>query len=233
MKKKLLKLKPVKGHMYGEIYATWNPVKGRCFHRCPYCYLLKMSAKKQPASHVDEDAYRVDLENGYNIMVCSGCDLFAADIPDEWITQALDYADKYDNIYWFQSKNPARMLDFADHPVMKKSVLLTTIETNRDYKAFMGAAPGVTERADAVAKLHELGLRTMVTIEPIMAFDRDKLVEIVRRCSPEQVNIGVNTNPHITLPEPEKVDVLKLINELRGFTKVVVKDNLKSWLKRH
>ncbi len=232
MKKKYLKLKPAKGHMYLEVY-TWNPVKGRCSHRCPYCYLLKMSSKQQPPIHVDEDAYRVDLESCHTIMLCSGCDLFAKDIPDMWITRALDYAEKYKNTYWLQSKNPARMLDFVDHPVMKKAVLLTTIETNRDNE-FMGAAPGVVERAEAMAKLHKAGLRTMVTVEPMMAFDRGKLVELIRRCCPEQVNLGVNTNPHITLPEPEKGDVLQLIDDLKGVTKVVVvKKNLKSWLAKH
>ena len=231
--KKLLKLKPVKGHMYNEVYATWNPLKGSCFHSCPYCYVLKMSTKKQKPIHVDEDAFRIDLESGHTIMIVSGCDLFAEDIPDECITRALDYADKFDNIYWLQSKNPARMLDFVDHPVMKKAVLLTTIETNRDYNEFMGKAPGVVTRADAMAKLHKLGLRKMVTVEPMMAFDRAALVGLIRKCSPEQVNLGVNTNTHISLPEPEKVDVLKLINELKGFTEVVVKDNLKSWLSKH
>ena len=232
-KKKLLKLKPVKGHMYSEVYATWNPLKGSCFHCCPYCYVLKMSAKKQRPIHVDADAYRVDLESGHTIMICSGCDLFAEDIPNELIKRTLDYADKFDNTYWLQSKNPARMLDFVDHPVIKKAVLLTTIETNRDHKEFMGKAPSVVARADAMAKLHELGLRTMVTVEPMMAFDRTALVGLIRKCSPEQVNLGVNTNTHISLPEPEKVDVLKLINELRGFTNVVVKDNLKNWLSKH
>ena len=125
------------------------------------------------------------------------------------------------------------MLDFVDHPIMKKAVLLTTIETNRDYNEFMGKAPGVVARADAMAKLHKLGLKTMVTIEPMMAYDRAALVDLVRKCSPDQVNLGVNTNTHISLPEPEKVDVLKLIDELRGLTKVVVKDNLKSWLSKH
>lgn len=192
-----------------------------------------MSNKKQKPIHVDVDAFRIDLESGHTIMVVSGCDLFAQDLPDEWILRVLDYADKFDNIYWLQTKNPVRMLDFVDHSVMKKAVLLTTIETNRDYKEFMGKAPGVVARADAMAKLRKLGLRTMVTIEPMMAFDRTALVGLIRKCSPEQVNLGVNTNTHISLPEPEKVDVLKLINELKGFTEVVVKDNLKSWLSKH
>ena len=219
--------------MYNEVYATWNPLKGSCFHSCPYCYVLKMSTKKLKPIHVDEDAFRIDLESGHTIMVVSGCDLFAQDLPDEWILRVLDYADKFDNIYWLQTKNPVRMLDFENHPIMKKAVLLTTIETNRDYKEFMGKAPGVVARADAMAKLRKLGLRTMVTIEPMMAFDRTALVGLIRKCSPEQVNLGVNTNTHISLPEPEKVDVLKLIDELRGFTNVVVKDNLKTWLSKH
>lgn len=55
-KKRILKLKPVKGHMYLEVYATFNPVKGRCSHRCPYCYLMKMSSKQQQAFATENQA---------------------------------------------------------------------------------------------------------------------------------------------------------------------------------
>lgn len=68
-------------------------------------------------------------------------DEWAANVPSEWIEQVLDYCDGFDNRYLFQSKNPPRFLEYLGHPVMKKSVLCTTIETNRFYPDIMRNAP--------------------------------------------------------------------------------------------
>ena len=68
--------------------------------------------------------------------------------------------------------------------------------------------------------------RTMVTIEPIMDFDLDILVSLVSICKPQFINIGADSQGH-NLPEPsgEKVDAL--IKELKKFTEVKIKKNLK------
>ena len=64
-----------------------------------------------------------------------------------------------------------------------------------------------------------------VTIEPIIDFDLAPLVELIRRCEPEQVNIGADSgNNH--LPEPSSEKILALIDELKKFTTIANKRNL-------
>jgi DNA repair photolyase len=156
--------------------------------------------------------------------------MFAKVVPSEWIVRVLDYCDKFENSYLFQSKNPARFLEFVDHPIFqsKKAVLATTIETNRWYKDIMNKAPQPYERANAMAAVAAWGVPTMVTVEPAMAFDHDELVEMILACNPIQVNIGRNTS-EIQLPEPTRAEVQALIADLSNFTKVNVKSNASAW----
>lgn len=56
------------------------------------------------------------------------------------------------------------------------------------------------------------------------------MVELVRMCSPVQVNIGRNSRQDITLSEPTRNEVQALITELQKFTRVVVKSNAKCWI---
>ena len=158
-------------------------------------------------------------------------DEWAANVPSEWIEQVLDYCDGFDNRYLFQSKNPARFLEYLDHPVMRQSVLCTTIETNRFYPDIMRNAPLPRERAVAMREIANYGIPTYVTCEPLMQFDLAGLVELVGMCSPQQVNIGRNSRYDITLPEPTANEVKMLKAELEKFTKVEVKANAYCWMR--
>ena len=65
--------------------------------------------------------YSLNLESlgeGNFIFVGSSTDEWAANVPSEWIVQVLDYCDGFDNSYLFQSKNPARFLEYLDHPLL-------------------------------------------------------------------------------------------------------------------
>ena len=73
-------------------------------------------------------------------------------------------------------------------------------------------------------------MRTYVTCEPLIKFDLPEMVELIKMCSPVQVNIGKNSRQDITLPEPTKNEVQGLITERQKFTKVVVKSNAKCWI---
>jgi len=68
-----------------------------------------------------------------------------------------------------------------------------------------------------------------LTIEPIMDFDLDKLVRIIKTAKPKQVNIGADTGNN-GLPEPSKEKVLQLIEEIEKFTTIHNKNNLKRLL---
>lgn len=207
-----------KGNMYKFVTHTWNTVKGLCFHSCEYCY-VKSDNQKQ----IEFDSYelKTDLERGHFIFVGIGNDLFADDIPKKWIDTTIDHCAKFNNWYLFQTKNPKR---FAEFHLPQKSLVCTTIETNRWYPEIMNNAPHPKERAEAMELASQL-YPAFVTIEPIMDFDLDELVALIRQCNPKQVNIGADSK-ECNLPEPDRRKIFTLINELQKFTRIEKKDNL-------
>ena len=64
-----------------------------------------------------------------------------------------------------------------------------------------------------------------VTIEPIMDFDLELFVDMIREYEPEQVNIGADSGNN-GLPEPSAEKIAMLIEELEKFTTIANKHNL-------
>jgi DNA repair photolyase len=90
----------------------------------------------------------------------------------------------------------------------------TTIETNQqDLLNKISKAPPVVARSAAMSKLHSIGWRTFITIEPIMMFDLDPFAELILQASPDFVNIGADSKQH-GLVEPKKTEVDLLIQYL-------------------
>lgn len=206
--------------MYEFVTHMWSPIKGKCSHDCSYCYMKKWG--KQPPLHLDEKDINTNLGSGKFIFVCHTCDMFAKDVPAEWIERILERLRAYPNRYLLQSKNPERYLEFTNYP--DDDVLFgTTIETNRDIVDTK--APSCKERAMFLAMIGKEGFETMVTIEPILDFDLDDLVDLVILANPEWVNIGADSKGH-DLPEPSKEKVKSLIEALQEKTDVKLKRNL-------
>jgi DNA repair photolyase len=213
--------------MYDWVTHTWNTVKGECPHGCSYCYMHRWG--KQKPVRFDEKELKTDLGTGNFIFVGSSCDMFADEIPGDWIAKTLKYCRIYNNSYLFQSKNPNAILIFK-RDLPEKSTVCTTIETNRWYPEIFKESPYQINRAMAMNGLSKSGIKTYVTIEPIIDFDLMPLIGMIENCHPEQVNIGADTgNNH--LPEPPKEKILELIAELEKFTVVKQKSNLKRLLK--
>ncbi len=218
-----MSLNPSKGNMYSWVTHTWNTVKGKCPHGCTYCYMSRWGEQKPV--RFDEKELKTDLGSGNFIFVGSSCDMWAKDIFDFWILRTLSHCEKHDNKYLFQSKNPWRVLDYIDACVISdKSVVCTTMETNRWYPEIMAKCPPITDRVFAMHELSKV-INTYITIEPIMDFDLDKFVIALKQCNPTQVNIGADSgNNH--LPEPSKEKLLDLIAALKEFTVIDQKRNL-------
>ncbi len=211
--------------MYEFITHTWNTVKGKCPHDCSYCY-MKRWGKLNPVRFDKKELKEFDRDikkygNDNFIFVGSSCDMFAPDIPHEWILETLHKCFAADNDYFFQSKNPFRFRDF-EFP--KKSSFCTTIETNRFYMDIMGNTPEPHERA------FSLPFNNYITIEPVMDFDLEEMIILIKLSSPKQVNIGADTGKN-GLPEPSKEKIISLIEGLNEFTIVHKKSNLKRLLK--
>ena len=211
------------GNMYDWISSTWNPIKGKCVrHDCIYCYMKRFPQKPV---RLDEKTLKEDLGKNNIIFVGSSCDVFAKDIPDNWISRVLEHCAAYpENQYIFQSKDPSRIYQFRN-ALPKNSFIGTTIETNRDYN--LSKAPGVQDRAYFMGQLDSIahGFKKFVTLEPICDFDVNELLLLIRMCKPDWVNIGADSKNH-HLPEPSRAKVNDLIVELKKFTEVRKKTNL-------
>jgi len=205
-----------KGNMYEFVTHTWNTVKGECFHDCSYCYMKRW--KNQKPVRFDEKELKTDLGSGNFIFVGSSCDMWAANIPEQWIIDTLKHCGKFENDYLFQTKNPAnirRILPYESH-------VCVTLETNRHYPFIMQNSPSPRDRVDQMWLVrHPL----FVTIEPIMDFDLPQFIMMFREIQPVQINIGADSGHH-GLPEPPKEKVIQLIEKLKKITTVHLKPNL-------
>jgi len=192
--------------------------------------IAKRFCKPQSPIHFDEKELKTNLGEGNFIFVGSSNDLFARGVPAEWIIKTLNHCNKFNNTYFFQTKNPLRFSLLLEHPIAKRAAICTTIETNVHYCLdIMGNAPDPLERSIAISDITEIAEK-YVTIEPIMNFHLDRLVMMIKQCSPKQVNIGADSGKN-RLPEPRKEKVLKLIAALEEFTIVKQKSNLSRILK--
>ena len=221
-----------KGNMYPWINFTWNTVKGACPHDCSYCYMKKWGTQK-PIRFDEKELKEFERDmRKYGerqfIFVGSSCDMFANDIEPEWIAKTLYHCCQFNNTYFFQSKDPDAFLGWGA-AMPEKVIFCTTIETNRVYEDIMGKTPFPYNRAVAMLKLSEF-VDTYVTIEPIMDFDLDKMIQLVLACGAKQVNIGADSGNN-NLPEPSRDKIFSLIEILEQFTVVKQKKNLNRLLK--
>ena len=214
-----------KGQMYNWVTHTWNTIKGACPHDCSYCYMKRWGPQR--VVRFDEKEL-TDLGGGKFIFVGSSCDLFAKDIPNEWIERTLAHCRVMDNRYLFQTKNPRRLESFIDE-LPFDSVVCTTIESNRIWINQMGRSPDPKNRAFAMNEIAHQSIKTYVTIEPIMEFDIKEMIQLIEFCCPAQVNIGADSGNN-GLPEPDANKITELIGALKLFTIVNIKKNLKRLL---
>jgi hypothetical protein len=105
-------------------------------------------------------------------------------------------------------------------------VIGTTIETNKENN--LGKAPKRIERYSYMNYSKQYA-RRMISIEPIMDFHLKTLIQWMKLIEPEFISIGADSKGH-NLPEPNPQKIRNLIRELKKFTRVIQKDNLKRLL---
>ena len=211
----------------------FNPLGGQCSHDCHYCFMKQM--KRFP--HIKEKysgeprLYEKEFEKKFKpnetVFVVDCADLFANNVPAYMIIKTLNYCQKFpETTFLFQSKNPARMGSYLNI-LPKNSILCTTIETVQNNE-FMGNTPSISNRINAIRELSNY-FKTQITVEPIMNFDLDVFVQLLRYSKAGQINLGCDSKKN-HLPEPSKEKILSLIQECEKFTKVHQKENLKRLL---
>ena len=214
-----------KGNMYPGVSNTHNAVKGKCPHGCSYCYMNKLYKRrliKPQEIYLDMKELGANLGKGKFIFIGNSCDMWADGVPDLFIYEALKQAKNFpENKYLFQSKKPIRFLQFAD--VLPQNCCIgATIETNRIYPC-MGKTPTPIDRGAAIDVLRKY--ERFITIEPILDFDIEEFLTIIKNANPDYIYIGADSGSN-RLPEPPKEKVLELIAELEKFTAVIKKKNI-------
>lgn len=211
------------GNMYPFVTHTWNIIRGKCPHECTYCYMQRFWEMQHSTKQTFvEKELKTNLGEGNYIFVGSSTDMFAESVPSEWIDKVIEHCRKYpNNTYIFQSKNPQRFHVWLNS-FPPKTILGTTIETN----CFVDKVSCVPDPVDRAFEMSKLRCDKMVSIEPIMNFDLEALVYFIEMIKPKFVSIGADSQGH-NLPEPSTEKLNALITELRKFTDVRIKSNLK------
>lgn len=212
-------LKESHGNMYDWVSHVHTHLGGECSHRCSYCYVGKTFQGRSPKytgpPRLLENELSVDYGKGRTIFVEHMNDLFAQDIPDNWITRILFHCKRYpDNQYIFQTKNPKRATSCLS--IFPPNFLFgTTIETNRPLD-YLSKAPSPAERYLAIGNLKQFyRFKIFVTIEPIMDFDLAILGGWIQLLKPEFINIGADSKNSF-LKEPPKQKIIDLINQIKS-----------------
>ena len=182
-----------------------------------------------------ESYFNDNLGNDNRIFVGSSTDMFAENVPSEWIESVLKHLSENfpDNEYLFQSKNPQRFLDFANK-FPPYTILGTTMETNQNQLLWKySETPGICTRQHAIQELKaRYGFDTQITIEPIMDFNTRKFIRIIYKTHADKVYIGADSG-HNGLPEPEPQKIIDLVNTISNFTEIHLKSNLERLLIRN
>jgi len=203
---------------------TWNPFKG-CDFNCVYCEpSFKRQAKRQ--KHNCKDCYNYKphfhperlnkIPKANLVFACGNGDISFADIKQKaLILRAMQLKPK--QTFLLQTKNPECLENFR---IPSNVIVGTTIETNRDTREISKAPLTLTRYNDICV----LSCRKSVTIEPIMNFDLDVMIDWLWAINPEIVWVGYNNYPEsIYLVEPTLEKTNKLIDELNTFTDVRLK----------
>lgn len=209
-----------RGNMYpkGLIDGIWNIIAG-CEHDCIYCY-LKYMAFSPSFDFTFRDKYlNDDLEkwNGKRLFAGSSGDIWTA--PEEYVDRMLEKMRQYPEVeFFFQSKAPENYIHYIDR-FPKKSILATTLETDLETGTFLyhkwgiSKAPSIFDRWEAMCSFRTMeGLLTfprIITVEPVLKFEPENMLHMLKLCDPYLVIVGANTSP-CDLEEPTADDLEKL-----------------------
>jgi hypothetical protein len=152
---------------------------------------------------LDEKILKKKVQHG-TYFLCSCNDLFA-DVPDNIIVDILEWAREQNCAWIIQTKDPLRMLNY-DYLLPENSIVGTTIETNRSTVHISKAIPPAS-RAEYISRFRP---KTFVTIEPILKFDLEPFLGLIKTANPCWINIGADSK-NSGLPEPTKQEVEALI----------------------
>jgi DNA repair photolyase len=210
------------GNMYPWVDYVHSYLRGACPYACPYCYVQAIAkrfnnwAMQGPLRFDDEQLkvdYGVDKYRGKTIFVEHTHDLFHPDVETSTILSVLHNCWHAPfTTFVFQTRNTMRAaLRWKEFPF--PCMVGTTIETT--HVDSLGEFP--SNRAIGLRRIRELageGMKTFVTIEPILEFDLFEMIGLIALAKPDFVNIGADSKG-TGLQEPSKEKVFALIEGIK------------------
>lgn len=232
-----MSIQKASGNMYEWVDYVHSYLRGACPYACPYCYVQAIAgrfnnkalqgplrfAEKELKANYEREKYR-----GKTIFIEHTHDLFHPEVMMDDIYIVLDklQQSKCNVTFVLQTRNVRRASEF----VCKFSgnmIIGTTIETDRR----IGNAPHPLDRALFLRSFKGAGIKTFVTIEPILEFYRIDLIDLIDRARPDFVNIGADSKG-TGLQEPNREKVLALIEGIKEMgIEIRTKRNLERILK--
>ena len=221
--------------MFDAVTKTWNPViTFPCQHQCVYCWVPRVVARfwSSPAMRyyresrgmpllIEERLYQ-EFSHRDLVFVCDTSDLMGSWVPREMILAVLRAIARKRGTFLILTKNPARFLAFVEEIPRTKVLCGATIETDRDdiyVKHSVSRAPLPSARIAAMRMVRGRGLRTFVSVEPIIDFSSPRIFgEIIAGIEPELVYIGYDNYGALrehSIPEPGMEKTLELADVLR------------------
>jgi hypothetical protein len=219
-------------NMYQDAIYTWNIFKG-CLFQCKYCIPSFQRQAKRQKPVIDKNGNKRGCQACYEykphfhperlkislprttgdqfIWACSSGDV--SFMAEKYWVLVLDRIESLpERTFFMQSKDPSC---FQNRDLPENLIIGTTIESNRDYG--LSKAPMKWMRKQGIENIDHP--RKNITIEPLMKFDLDIMVQWIQDIMPERVYIGYDTK-NCGLPEPCLPEVLKLIEAIKPITKV-------------
>ena len=235
---------------YYKNTKSWNFYKG-CNHGCIYCWARRQDKRQKPTTdkngkprgclkcynfepHLHKD--RLELSQiPHKEIVCVAGDSDPQFMPRTTVLEAIKLIKERNKqnlkrvkkqVFYFQSKNPSCFQQYLRY-FPDNVILLTTLETNRNYK--VSIAPLPKKRYEDFFNL-KWENKKVVTVEPLLDFDLDIFSKWLIQIKPLYIYIGY-ANPQTKksilkqLKEPSLFKVEMLILELlRNGIDVVIKD---------
>jgi len=221
--------------MVGKMYKdtkTWNPFIG-CEYDCAYCEpsfkrVLRWISERNKCQdcrdyrpHYHPERLRTsNIPSAKTVFVFGQGDISFCD--PEYVRKVFDVIKKHKpqkkKAYYFQSKNPACLEQYIEEYPWN-SILVTTLETNRDKgyeKVSRAPVPSVRFK-----DFYDLDYPSkVVTIEPVMDFDICELAAWIfmlrDQGSLEYVWFGYNSKPgEVQLPEPSEDKSQRFVDALK------------------
>jgi hypothetical protein len=226
---------PMVGCLFGCTYCAFKRITQRFDRDCPDCKTFI------PHYHLNRIEKGPKKTQGKEfISLCLNGDISFA--SDDFIKEMIMWCEMWaDRTILIQSKDPARFLSFK---FPKNVVLGTTIETDSKILPYfslhhsllatipysqISKAPHPEIRHLAMNLIHNNDVH--ITIEPILDFDLDVLIDWMQDIPMLKViNIGYDSRPELNhLPEPPLQKTEELIARLEPIAEVRRKQIRKAW----